>query len=109
MAAVSALRASVGIAVSSGCEMASSAVVTMAALVTTGADGITGGMVAVAVGMAAVVEAPEPDMVDTMLLELELLCRRYEWEVTGRGLNAQRRTGSAVLRAEAKARTRRLE
>jgi hypothetical protein len=80
MAAVSALRASVGIAVSGGCEMASGVVVTMAALVTAGADGITGGLVAAAaVGTAVVVEA----MADTRLLELELLCRRYEWEVAG--------------------------
>jgi hypothetical protein len=56
MAAVSALRASVGITVGGGCEMASGAVVTMAVLVTVGADGIMGGMVAMAVGMAAVVE-----------------------------------------------------
>jgi hypothetical protein len=77
--------------------------------VTTGVDGIMGGMVAAAVGMAAVVEAPEPDMADTRLLELELLCRRYEWEVAGRGLNGRRRTGGAVLRAEARARTHRRE
>ena len=37
-------------------------------------------------------------MLDT-LLELERLRRRYEWEVEGRGLNARRRTGGAVLGA----------
>jgi hypothetical protein len=48
------------------------------------------------VGMAA--EAPGPD-IDTRLLELGLLRRGYEWEVDGRGLNARRRTGGAVLGA----------
>jgi hypothetical protein len=66
-------------------------VVTMAA----GADVIRGMAVEV-VGMAA--EAPAPD-IDTRLLELGLLRRGYEWEVDGRGLNARRRTGGAVLGA----------
>jgi len=98
MAAVSVLRASVGTAVNGGCEMAISAVVPMAAAVCAGADGITGDAVDAVEGTAAAAEAPAPD-IDTRLFELDVLRRGSEWEVDGRGLNARRRTGGAVLRA----------
>jgi hypothetical protein len=78
MAALSALRASVGIAMSCGGEMGSDVVGTMAELVTAGADVMTGGMVVVVVGTAVAEEALEPDMADTRLLEFGLLRRGYE-------------------------------
>jgi hypothetical protein len=79
MAALSALRASVGIAVSCGGEMGSDVVGTMAELVTAGADVMMGGMVVVVVvGTAVAEEALEPDMADTRLLEFGLLRRGYE-------------------------------
>ena len=77
--------------------------VTMAALVTVGADENTGGMaevVAAVVGMMAAVENPEPDMADTRLLERGILRKEYECEVEGLGLNGRRRAGGAVLGAE---------
>jgi hypothetical protein len=77
MAALSALRASVGIAMSCGGEMGSDVVGTMAELVTAGADVMTGGMVVV-VGTAVAEETLEPDMADTRLLEFGLLRRGYE-------------------------------
>ena len=69
MAAVSALRASVGMAVSGG--RGSGVVNTMAALVTAGVGMVVVG--AVVGTAAAAAEAPEPDMADTRLLERGLL------------------------------------
>ena len=60
---------------------------------------MTSGMVVV-VGTTAAEEAPEPDMADTRLLEFGLLCRGYEGEVEGRGLNSRGRGSGAVLGAD---------